>query len=102
LVFPSNNRGQKSQLSNFIFYWNLRQCEVPRCSIDEIARAYVTCYVIKGNWTNFTAYAGVEISVTLFANQTVKVGPVTFSDVTIDGTVIITVNLKNEWQSFNI
>ncbi len=65
---------------------------------DETAWSDGDRYVKRGNWATYTAYNGVEKTVTLFAGQTYDIGTVTFS-APINGFVTITINL-NEFGAF--
>jgi hypothetical protein len=65
---------------------------------DETAWADGDRYVKRGNWATYTAYNGVEKTVTLFAGQTYDIGSVTFSAPS-SGFVTITIEL-NEFGAF--
>lgn len=51
----------------------------------------------QGNWATYTAYSGEELTVTLYAGQTLEAGTVHFSS-PVDGVVTITITLNAGWR----
>lgn len=55
-------------------------------------------YTPRGNWATYVAYANAEKTVTLFADQTINAGTVTFSAPDADGKVTITIGINAGWR----
>jgi hypothetical protein len=94
LAAPPNASGNPAGLSNITFCWNP---EEEACFEYESAWSDGTRFVSKGNWATYTAYAGEETTVTLYAGQTLEAGEVTFS-APVDGAVTITIQLNAGWS----
>ena len=68
----------------------------PDCN-GETACSFGPRYVEQGNWATYTPYSGEEITVTLFAGQTLEAGTVTFS-APVNGEVTISILLNPNWS----
>ncbi|MDL2208108.1 hypothetical protein LJB97_00630 [Parabacteroides sp. OttesenSCG-928-O15] len=83
------------------FEYCVQECiEVPAEPIDyqkESAWSAGDRYTEKGNWATYTAYAGEELTVPVFAGQTIEAGSVTFSEV-VNGNITITITLTGGWE----
>jgi len=102
LAPPLNPSGYPAALSHVDgFCWNPINPPSgppgPACYADETAWAFGDRYVKKGNWATYTAYAGVEKSVVLYAGQTMDAGDVYFS-APVAGVVTITIELNAGWR----
>jgi hypothetical protein len=89
---PNTNPAGLSNIGGFC--WN--PTDTQKCFDDETAWAAGTRYTARGNWATYTAYAGMEKTVTLFAGQTINVGTVKFTPL-LNGFVRITVTLTAPW-----
>ena len=102
LAAPPNPQGAIAELSHLDgFCWNPVDTPQgppnPGCYEDETAWADGDRYVRKGNWATYTEYSGEEITVVLFAGQTMDAGDVEFS-VPDGGEVTITIILNPGWR----
>ena len=78
-------------------------CEVWLDGFDgESGWAAGSRYVAKGNWATFTPYGGSAKMATLYANQTIEAGKVTFSAPDINNMVTITIALNPGWFFSNV
>jgi hypothetical protein len=77
------------------FDYCLQEC--PPCFEEESAWSDGERYTSRGNWATYTAYEGTELTVILYAGQTLEAGTVHFSDA-VDGEVEITITLNEGWS----
>lgn len=96
ILTPSNN---PADISNFVVYGVVIDPgtgdEEIECWEGETAWADGSRYVARGNWATYTHYQSVD-PVTIFAGQTNAVGTASFSEVTDDGKVTITIVLEDD------
>jgi hypothetical protein len=93
LLSPKNSSGNIADISHVTFCFK----ELDNlCYKQETAWAAGQKYVPKGNWATFTNYLGNEMTVNIYAAQTMLAGTVHFSAV-VNGSVTIKVNLSNDF-----
>lgn len=96
LVAALNPRsGQLFDISHVTFCWSNTLCEAPPapCYQEETAWAAGTRYVKRGNWATYTTYGGAEMTVPVYAGQTLPAGTAILSAPSA-GMVTITINLN--------
>lgn len=80
------------------FEYCVQECvvEEPACYQEETAWTAGTRFVNPGNWATYTSYApGV---VNIYAGQNNLAGTATFSSVSVNNEVVITIDLANGWE----
>jgi hypothetical protein len=98
IIFDSGLSTPTSKnISNLTFCLIEVECEDECEWIGETAWSAGSRYTARGNWATYTAYAGIEKTVTLYAGQTMNAGSATFS-AAVDGYVTITITLNAGWR----
>jgi len=88
----------------FYSVYEIQECDenpVVVCNSTDTAWSAGARYVTQGNWATYTAYQGVENTVTLYAGQTKEAGTVRFSPAG-SGQVTITIEFNSGWGLQNV
>lgn len=99
LLAPLNTNSPEENdtrdISHVTFCWSNTLCEAPPapCYQEETAWAAGTRYVKRGNWATYTTYGGTEMTVPVYAGQTLPAGTAILSAPSA-GMVTITINLN--------